>query len=175
MQGLFIDLSILIAYAHPCTCIPRTPGQAETPVSERTISGRDDQSQDPPPVIQADDFNIQVGLTGFQYALDTLSDGPHILDDDCDFSWVIEAAPTWQPTDLDIGVGHVGEPLQDPFNLLERTGMSDSRHELTSISSPRLLHINNANRILVSIHLSSSLHVRFRVEQQSLICSKLMG
>jgi hypothetical protein len=81
--------------------------------------------------------------------LDTLQDGPIILDDDCDFTWLTEASPTWQATDLDIGVGHFGEPLQNPFNLLQRPEMPDSRHDLISMSNPRIIQ--------APVHISTTL------------------
>ncbi|RKL34095.1 hypothetical protein BFJ72_g9582 [Fusarium proliferatum] len=113
--------------------------QHETSISEETNLGRNVQLQDPLPVIQAEDFNIQVGSTDLQDVLDTLPDEPIILNDDGDSSWLSETAPNWQATDLIIGVGHVGESLQDPFNSLERPEESSSRHDPILNSNPSII------------------------------------
>ncbi|KAG4261559.1 mitochondrial protein [Fusarium proliferatum] len=113
--------------------------QDKTSMSEETTFGRNVQLQDPLPVIQAEDLNIQAGSTDLQDVLDTLPDEPIILNDDSDYSWLSETAPNWQATDLIIGVGHVGESLQDPFNSLERPEESSSRHDPISNSNPSII------------------------------------
>ncbi|KAF5554158.1 gamma-butyrobetaine hydroxylase [Fusarium mexicanum] len=123
--------------------------QDETSTSEETTVGRNVQPQDPLPVIQVENFNIQAGSTGLQHVLDTLPDEPIILNDDCDYSWINETAANWQATDLDIAVGHVGESLQDPFNWLERSEESNSQHDLISTSNPRIIQ--------APVHISTTL------------------
>ncbi|KAI1014566.1 hypothetical protein LB504_012195 [Fusarium proliferatum] len=123
--------------------------QDKTSMSEEATFGRNVQLQDPSPVIQAEDFNIQAGSSDLQHVLDTLPDDPIILNDDCDYSWLSETAPNWQATDFDIVVGHVGESLQDPFNSLERPEESNSRHELISTAHPSIIQ--------APVHISTTL------------------
>lgn len=107
------------------------------------------QLQDPLPVIQVEDFNIQAGSADLQHVLDTLPDEPIILNYDCDYSWLSDTAPNWQATDLDIGAGHVGESLQNTFNSSERPQESYSQHDLTSTSNPSIIQ--------APIHISTTL------------------
>ncbi|KAF5570148.1 gamma-butyrobetaine hydroxylase [Fusarium phyllophilum] len=123
--------------------------QDETSISEETTFRRNVQLPDPLPINQVEDFIIQAGSTGLQHVLDTLPDEPIILNDDCDYSWLSETAPIWQATDLDIGIGHVGESLQDPFHSLERAEESNSRHDLISTSNPRIIQ--------APVHISTTL------------------
>ncbi|KAI1032530.1 hypothetical protein LB503_012600 [Fusarium chuoi] len=114
-----------------------------------TTFGRNVQLQDPLPVIQVEDFNIQAGSADLQHVLDTLPDEPIILNYDCDYSWLSDTAPNWQATDLDIGAGHVGESLQNTFNSSERPQESYSQHDLTSTSNPSIIQ--------APIHISTTL------------------